>query len=106
MRVALGAAAVEGRAILVDVILRPAAHEVLELLLAHVPEAQALASGAHGDPLHHRPVEGQLAVGRGQLGRDVGAGDIIPQPMSKPTGPIATAPSSRPVRITQPTGTP
>jgi cyanophycinase-like exopeptidase len=31
---------------------------------------------------------------------------IMPQPMSKPTGPIATAPVSASVRMTQPTGTP
>jgi hypothetical protein len=31
---------------------------------------------------------------------------IMPQPMSKPTGPMATAPSSRSVRMTHPTGTP
>ena len=31
---------------------------------------------------------------------------IMPQPMSKPTGPIATAPQCASVKITQPTGTP
>ncbi len=32
--------------------------------------------------------------------------ETMPQPMSKPSGPMATAPSVASVRITEPTGTP
>ena len=69
--VALGAAAIERRPVRRHVVLRAAAHEVLQLLLGQLAELHALAAGAHADALHHLAVEVELAIGRRALRRHV-----------------------------------
>ena len=104
---ALGAAAIEARAVLVDVVLGAAAHELLELLLRERAELHALAARAEAHALGDLAVELELAIGRREL-----RGDIAPRAhhpaadVEADRAPSRSRPRARSVRMTQPTGTP
>ena len=105
--VALGAAAVEARAVLLDVVLGAAADELLELASSTLPSFTLLPPAPRLDALHHLAVERELAVGRRALGGDLGAARSSSRSRcrSRP-GPSPPRPRRASVRITQPTGTP
>ncbi len=65
--VALRVAAVERRPVLLDVILRAPAHEVLKLLVRQPPELLTLPPEPHVHPRHHRAVKLQPPLRRRRL---------------------------------------
>jgi hypothetical protein len=107
MRCRSALAAVEVGTVLVDVVLGAAAHQLVELALVEAAQLGAEAAFAHLDALHDRFVElARRFSGVAFSAETCELALIMPQPMSKPTGPIATAPQCASVKITQPTGTP
>src|ERR1051325_6628746 len=53
----LGAAAIERRAVFLDVVFSAAAHEIIEFSFGQLPQAMTLAARAHLDAIYHGLIE-------------------------------------------------